>query len=113
VVFFLDKRGSPVLLKPPPEQELLQHPSHRNVMLARLNRTRKLEKDSKEPAKYAAYYFSYNRLHELLEQQLVCFCMLFFKKIRDWTRRAEQRGRLRVDHFQEMGSTSRRFLLSS
>jgi hypothetical protein len=41
-------------------------------MLARLNRTRKLEKDSKEPAKYAAYY-SYNRLEEFLEQQLVCF----------------------------------------
>jgi hypothetical protein len=31
-------------------------------MLARLNRTRKIEKDSKEPAKYAAYYSSYNRL---------------------------------------------------
>jgi hypothetical protein len=31
-------------------------------MLARLNRTRKVEKDSKEPAKYAAYYSSYNRL---------------------------------------------------
>jgi hypothetical protein len=59
-------------LKPPPEQELTQHPSHRDFMLARLNRTRKLEKDSKEPAKYAAYY-SYNRLQEFLEQQLVCF----------------------------------------
>jgi hypothetical protein len=30
--------------------------------MARLHRTRKPEKDSKEPAKYAAYY-SYNRLY--------------------------------------------------
>jgi hypothetical protein len=59
-------------LKPPPEQELTQHPSHRDDMLARLKRTKKLEKDSKKLAKYAAYY-SYNRLQEFLEQQLVCF----------------------------------------